>query len=135
MKRNGTYALDFQAPALVGTQLTYLRGRQFMGHLVVLCFLPHAGPLQMDAIDRYAGRFLGIGVTLLIVSPDGRSLHRLWIDQSQKSSIAVLADPCGRLHRLFGVTGASLSSRCRSFVIDGEGVLRLCVSHNFIDGD
>jgi len=98
MKRNSVYALDFQAPALMGEQLTYLRGRQFMGHVVVLCFLPYAGLLSVGAMDRHAARFLEIDATLLIVSSGGRPLHRLWIDQSPPS-IPVLADPCGRLHR------------------------------------
>jgi len=82
MKWNSVYALDFQAPALMGEQLTYLRGRQFMGHLVVRCFLPYAGLLSVEAMDRHAARFLEIDATLLIVSSGGRPLHRLWIDES-----------------------------------------------------
>ena len=36
MGQNRMYVLDFQSPALVGKQLTYLRATQFAGQLVAL---------------------------------------------------------------------------------------------------
>ena len=95
MKWNSVYALDFQAPALMGEQLTYLRGRQFMGHVVVLCFLPYAGLLSVEAMDRHAARFLEIDATLLIVSSGGRPLHRLWIDESPPPRYPCWQTPAG----------------------------------------
>ena len=47
MKQNGMYALDFKVPALDGGPLIYLRGAQFLGRLVALCFfLTLASPLM-----------------------------------------------------------------------------------------
>jgi alkyl hydroperoxide reductase subunit AhpC len=135
MKRNGTYALDFHVPALVGKQLSYLHGRQLMGRLVALCFLPYAGLLSVDEIDRHAARFQQVGATLLIVSSGARPLHQLWIDQPEKPWTPVLADPGGQLHRSFDVAYTQSSSRCRTFVIDRQGILRLRVSHDFVGGD
>lgn len=135
MKRNGMYVLNFQSPALVGGRLTYLHGEQFAGRVVALCFLPYAGILSADAIDRHAARFQQIGATLLIVSSGARPLHRLWIDQSEKPWTPVLADPCGRLQRSFSVAVTHFAPRCHTFVIDRGGILRLRMSHDFVDGD
>ncbi|MEP6933942.1 MAG: redoxin domain-containing protein [Nitrospirota bacterium] len=135
MKRDGIYALDFHGPALVGRQLTYLHGQQFVGRWVALCFLPYAGCLSVAEIDRHAARFQQVGARLLIVSSGARPLHRLWIDQPEKPWTTVLADPSSRLHRVFGVAVVESSPQCRTFVIDGRGILRLRVSHDFVDSD
>jgi len=47
----------------------------------------------------------------------------------------VLADPCGRLHRSFGVAVSEPSLNCHTSIINREGILGLRVSHNFIDHD
>ena len=47
----------------------------------------------------------------------------------------VLADPCGRLHRSFGVIVAEPSLHCHTYIIDREGILRLYVSHDFLNHD
>jgi len=135
MKRNGMHALDFHGPALVEGHLTYLRGTRYMNRVVVLCFLPYVGLLSADEIDRHAARFEEAGATLLIVSSGGRPLHRLWIEQQNKPNTPVLGDLCGRLHRLFGVAAAERSARCHTFMIDQEGILRLRVTHDFVDRD
>ena len=135
MKRNGTYALNFHAPALVGRQLTYLHGQQFAGRYVALCFLPYAGVLSAEIIDGHSEQFDRVDATLLIVGSGPGPLHRLWTDQSEKPWTPVLVDPCGRLHRSFGVAVTEFPGRCHTFVIDRVGILRLRVSHDFVNGD
>lgn len=135
MKRNGMYALDFHSPALVEGHLTYLRGTQYMNRVVALCFLPYVGLLSADEIDPHAAMFEAVGATLLIVSSGVRPLDRLWIGQPVKPNTPVLADLCGRLHRLFGVAAAERSARCHTFMIDQKGILRLRVTHDFVDRD
>ena len=135
MKRNGMYALDFQGPAMIEGHLTYLRGTQYMNRVVALCFLPYAGLLSVDEIDRQAAQFEEVGATLLIVSSGVRPLDRLWIGQPVKPNTPVLADLCGRLHRSFGVAAAERSVRCHTFMIDRKGILRLRITHNFVDRD
>ena len=74
------YVLDFQAPALVGRQLTYVRTTQFAGQLVALCFLPYAGIVAIETFDHQAERFQRIDATLLIVSSSARLFHRMWAE-------------------------------------------------------
>ena len=133
MKRNGMHALDFHGPALVEGHLTYLRAMRYTNRVVALCFLPYAGLLSAEEIDRHAARFEEVGATLLIVSSGVRPLDRLWNGQPVKPNTPVLADLCGRLHRLFGVVAAERSARCHTFMIDQKGLLRLRVTHDFVD--
>ena len=135
MKQNGMHVLDFHVPAMVGKQLIYLRGEHLAGRLVVLCFLPYAALISGEKIDHQADQFQEIETALLIVVSGPRPLHRLWIDQSQAPWTAVLADPCRQLHRLFGVQAVEASPRCRTFVIDLNGILRLRVTHDFVESD
>lgn len=135
MKRTGMHALDFYGTALVGGDLTYLNGTRYMNRVVALCFLPYVGLLSAGEIDRHAARFDKVGATLLIVSSGARPLHRLWIGHPDKPNTPVLEDLCGRLHRLFGVATRERSARCHTFMIDRSGILRLRVTHDFVDYD
>jgi len=135
MKQNGMYALDFHGPALMHGDLTYLHARRYADRIVALCFLPDVSRVSTKMIDRQGRRFENVDVTLLIVASGSRPLHRMWIGRQNKPSTPVLADPCGRLHRSFGVGIASPPRRGHTFVIDGSGVLRLCVSHDFTERD
>jgi alkyl hydroperoxide reductase subunit AhpC len=135
MKRNGMHALGFHGPALMGGDLTYLRGTQYVNRVVALCFLPYVGLLPVDEIDRHAAQFDEVGATLLIVSSGVHPLDRLWIWQQDKTNTPALEDFCGRLHRSFGVARAERSARCHTFMIDRKGILRLRVAHDFVDRD
>jgi alkyl hydroperoxide reductase subunit AhpC len=135
MKRNGMYALNFHGPAMVEGNLTYLRGTQYVNRVVTLCFLPYVDLLSAGEIDRHAARFEEVGAKLLIVSSGVRPSHRLWTGQLDKPNTPVMADLSGRLHRSFGVAETGRSVRCHTFMIDRKGVLRLCVTHDFVDSD
>lgn len=135
MKHNGMHVLNFRVPALVERELCYLRGTQFLGRLVALCFLPYAGLIAADEIDHQAYQFNEIDATFVVVGSGTCPLHRLWLDDSERSGTAVLADPCSQLHRAFGVAVSARSPRCHTFVIDRDGILWLRVSHDFVDGD
>lgn len=135
MIRNGMHALDFHGPALVGGALTYLRGTRYIDQVVALCFLPYAGIVSADMIDRHARNFHDIDAALLIVASGTRPLHRLWGDQQANPLTPILADLCGRFHRAFGVAVVELAQRCHTFVIDRTGLLRLRVSHDFVEHD
>lgn len=135
MKRNGMHALDFRGPALVGGALTYLRGTRYVDQVVALCFLPYAGIVSADMIDHHAQGFHDVDATLLIVASGARPLHRLWGDPQDRPRTPILADLGGRIHRAFGVVMMDLAQRCHTFVIDRTGLLRLRVSHDFIEHD
>ncbi|BCA56635.1 peroxiredoxin [Nitrospira sp. KM1] len=135
MKQNGSYVLNFRGPALVGQQLTFVHGKQFEGRTMALCFLPYAGLIAPDKADHASEQFEFVGTTLVIVVSGAYPMHRLWSPHSEKPRTTILADPCGRLHRSFGVMDSQPSSRCRTFLIDREGILRLRVTHDFIEQD
>jgi len=89
--------------------------------------------LRPRTIDSIAEGFLRAGVRFLIVASGAGPLHRAWSDYQQMPRTPILGDPCGRLHRSFGVAESEPLSRCRTFVIDGAGVLRLQFMHDFTD--
>ncbi|MEC4890057.1 MAG: redoxin domain-containing protein [Nitrospira sp.] len=132
MKQTGTYALDFQGPALIGDRLTYLRGAQYADTVVALCFPPDARLISAEKIDWQAHRLQELGAALLIVCSSAYPLRRLWADQRNTLATPVLADLCGRIRRSFGVAVAEEAQRCHTFVIDRMGILRLRVNHDFI---
>ena len=132
MRRNKTIMLNFRAPALVNRRLTYLSGMQCLGYVTVVCFLPYLRVMAAEKIDGIAEGFLRAGVRFLIVATGAGPLHCAWSDHEQMPRTPVLGDPCGRLHRSFGVESEPLS-RCRTFVIDGAGILRLQFMHDFTD--
>lgn len=131
MKRDGMNMLDFCVPALVEGQLSYLCGTRYLGQLVAICFVPPVGLIPAECLDRQAGRFQEIDTVLLIVSPRGWPLHRLWSPHSVKPRTPVLADPCGRLHRSFGVAATEPSPCCHTFLVQREGTFRLALTHDF----
>ena len=135
MKHNGMHVLNFSEPALVRREFIYLRGKHLLGRLVALCFLPSRGQIAVDQMDRQAQRFQGIKVSLVLVGPGAHPLHQLWVGQVEKPWTAVMSDPCGRLHRSFGVAESVPTLRCHTFVIDQGGILRLRVTHDFVDRD
>lgn len=135
MKRNGIYALDFHGPALIGGEIKYLRGRQFLDKVLALCFLPYPGLVPTEMIDRQACRLREVDATLLLVASGTRPLHRLWRERGDKPTVPVMTDLCGRLHRAFGVAVVEPGQRCHTFVIDRTGVLRLRLSHDFVEHD
>lgn len=135
MRRHGMYALDFCSPALVEGALTYVRGQRYAGQVVALCFVPYAGLLLPDVIERCAARFEEVESALLLVVSGARPLYWMWLEDARQLRTPVLADLCGRLHRSFGVAIQEPLQRCRTFVIDRLGILRLRVSHDFLEHD
>jgi len=136
MRLNVANMLNFRAPALVGGQLTYLSGKQFAGRLLVMCFLPDQGIIAAaETLDQQADRFHRIDVDFLIVGSDACLHYQVWQDREKRHQATVLADPCRRLHRMFGVTAGLSASRCATFLVDEEGIVRLRWRHDFAPGD
>ena len=133
MRRNKAIMLNLRAPALVNRKLTYLSGMQCLGHVTVVCFLPYLRGMAAERIDGIAENFCRAGVRFLIVASGEGPLHGAWSDHQQMPRTPILGDPCGRLHRSFDVVESEPLSRCRTFVIDGAGVLRLQFMDDFTD--
>lgn len=132
MRQIGDRAPRFRVPALANGHLSdYFDSVLFRGRWVALSFLPYVGVIDITFFNRQAETFKQIDTVLLIVNSGSRPLHRLWIGCAEKPRIALLADPLGRLHRSFGITAIPPHAKCRTFLIDSEGILRLHVSHDF----
>lgn len=135
MKQIRLRATDLSGPALVEGGLAYLCGASYVKQTVALCFLPSEGHLLGETIDQQAQGFRDIDVALLIVAAAANPLHRLWMGREDKPRTSVLADVGGRLRRAFRVSGVGTLSRCHTIVIDQTGVLRLRISHDFVEHD
>lgn len=135
MARTHLRAADLDGPALVEGALTYLRGVRYAERAVALCFLPYPGLLPVEMIDRQAREFDEIDTALLIVASGARPLHRLWAARGDKPRAPVLGDVGGRLHRALRVAIVEPALRCHTIVVDRTGVLRLRVSHDFVEHD
>ncbi|BFU93569.1 MAG: protein of unknown function [Nitrospira sp.] len=136
MRLNETSMLDFRAPALVGGEVRYLSGKQFHGRVIVMCFLPDQGIIAAaETLDDQTERFREVEAEFLIVGSDACLHHQLWQDGENRHRATVLADPCRRLHRMFGIAGDSSGSECRTLLLDEEGIVRLRWRHDFSCSD
>jgi alkyl hydroperoxide reductase subunit AhpC len=136
MKLNEKSLLDFRVPALVGGQFKYLSGKQFSGRLLVMCFLPVQGIIAAaETLDEQSDRFERVNVEFLIVGSDACLHHQLWQDREKRHRATVLADPCHRVRRMFGIARDSADSRCFTVLLDEEGIVRLRWRHHFSNSD
>jgi alkyl hydroperoxide reductase subunit AhpC len=131
MIRIGHTAPRFRVPALVDGTLGYIDSRRFSNHWIVLCFVPRLGLIETSFLDRQANscHFTGEHCSLFAVSSANDTLHQPWLSRIGKVKPVLLADPLGHLHRIYKVS-TDPASRCRSFVIDPEGLLRFQIVHD-----
>lgn len=132
MRLNEASMLDFRVPALVGGEVRYLSGKQFRGRVIVMCCLPDQGIIAAaETLDDQTERFREVDAELLIVGSDASLHHQLWQDRERRRCATVLADPCRRLHRMFGLASGSSGSQCRTLLLDEAGIVRLRWRHDF----
>jgi alkyl hydroperoxide reductase subunit AhpC len=130
MRRIGERAPCFWFPALVEGNLTYIEFASFRGRWVALCFLASLGLIESVFLDRRTEAFAREGAALLAVVPDDRALRRPWCSQFGKLPIPLLTDPLKRLHRAYGMVASQHQGRCRSFLIDPNGIIRFHLVHD-----
>jgi peroxiredoxin len=86
-----------------------------------------------DLADNYA-EFQRLGVEIYSVSTDTHFAHKAWHDASEtvsKIRFPMLGDPTGTIARNFGVMIEDEGIALRgTFVIDPEGVIKLCEIHD-----
>jgi len=120
----------FRLPALVEGTLTYLDSARFKGRCVALCFLPPLGLLESAVLERYSPIFDQQKADLLGIVPENAFFSGTWHRWIWPNGLILLSDPLGRLSRSFGVSHRPAPSRCQSFVIDPEGILRYHLVHD-----
>lgn len=138
--------IDGEVPAF--TLEAYHEGKKktinlsaYRGKWIALVFYPgdftFVCPTELEELALHYEEFKKENAEVLCVSTDSVWVHKAWHDTSpavQKITFPMLADPTGRLSRMFGVylplTGEALRG---SFIIDPEGRLKTIeINHNDI---
>ena len=133
-----TAVKPFRATAYHNGKFEQVTEQDLRGRWSVVFFYPadftFVCPTELgDLADRY-GVFQDLGVEIYSVSTDTHFAHKAWHDASEtvsKIRFPMLGDPTGTLARNFGVMiedeGVALRG---TFVIDPEGVIKLCEIHD-----
>jgi len=133
MIRIGEKALPFRIPAIIDQELVYLDPDRFNGKWVALCFVSRLGLSEATVLD-HQGKALEEAGAVLLVTPTGtKSLQTLELTYLDGVSFTTIADPLGRLQRLYGGPIILPPSRCQTFFIDPDGFFRLYVAHSAND--
>jgi alkyl hydroperoxide reductase subunit AhpC len=103
---------------------------QFQGRWTVLCFVPGLGLIEALFLNRQVEAFAQKGASLLAVSPEDAPFHHPWVSQISTVRVPILADPLGLVRRRYGITQAYAPGRCRSFLLDPDGLLRFHLVHD-----
>lgn len=132
MLKVGQKVEDFEVQAYIPDEIKKVRLSEYKGKWVVLLFYPadftFVCPTELEEAANYYEDFKKAGAEILSVSVDTVFVHKAWHDTSpaiKKIKYPMLADPGGRLCRLFGTyieeDGLSLRG---TFIIDPDGVLK-----------
>ncbi len=124
---------DFEADAYLPDKDDFgkIRLSDYRGKWVVLLFYPadftFVCPTELEDAAEFHERFREEGAEIMSVSTDTHYVHKAWHDHSQaisKVRYPMLADPAGKLSRIFGtyLEDAGLSLR-GTFIIDPDGRL------------
>lgn len=130
MIRIGYPVPNFRVPALAEGTLTYFDRTGIKGCCLVLSFLPPLGLLEFSTLARYAQSFDQEKAVFAGVVSEGSFFDGPWQRRCWPQGLILLSDPLGRLSRSYGVGSISAVTRCQSFVIDPEGILRYHLVHD-----
>jgi peroxiredoxin (alkyl hydroperoxide reductase subunit C) len=129
---------EFSADAYDNDEERKVKLSEYRGKWVVMLFYPadftFVCPTELsEAADHYE-EFKKIGAEILSVSTDRVEVHKAWHDASasiKKIKYPMLADPTGRICRMFGTfideEGKSLRG---TFIIDPDGKLKAMDVHD-----
>lgn len=120
----------FSRPALQNGALKYLDFSALYGRWVVLCCLPRLNLVEATIVSCQAEKLTPDGADFLAVALEDRALHRLWLSRLGMLQVPILVDPLLWLHRSYGVVLGQASTRCRTFFIDPDGLLRFHLVHD-----
>lgn len=130
MRRIGERAPRFRVPALMEGAFIYIDSARFQGRWMVLCCLPSLGLVEPTFLDQQVEAFAQKGASLLAVGPEDDSLHQPWASRIGKLRVPILADPLRRLRRSYGIARAYAPGRCRTFLMDPDGLLQFHLVHD-----
>ncbi len=132
MIRIGEAVPDFELDAFVDDDIKKINMTDYEGKWLVFIFYPadftFVCPTELEDAALLYDEFKKEGAEVFSVSTDTAYVHKAWHDQSaaiKKVRYPMLADPAGRICRLFGtyIENEGLSLR-GSFIVDPDRVLK-----------
>ncbi|KUH34528.1 alkyl hydroperoxide reductase [Thermococcus celericrescens] len=131
MVKVGEVVPDFEADAYFPEKddIGKLKFSDYKGKWVVLAFYPadftFVCPTELEELADYYEEFKKEGAEVISVSTDTAYVHKAWHDASpgiKKIKYPMLADPAGKVSRLFGtyIEDEGVSWRA-TFIIDPDG--------------
>ena len=129
---------DFEADAYHEEEIKKIKLSDFRGKWVVIFFYPadftFVCPTELEELAEHYGELQKLGVEVFSVSTDTVFVHKAWHDSSpaiRKIKFPMLADPTGKISRLFGVYSEEEGIAFRgTFIINPEGILKVIEIHN-----
>lgn len=129
---------DFETKAFHENKIKKIKLSDYKGKWVVVFFYPadftFVCPTELEELANNYEKLKKMNVEVLSVSTDTEFVHKAWHDNSpaiKKVNFPMLADPTGKLCKLFGtyIREEGLSLR-GSFIIDPDGVLKTIEIHD-----
>lgn len=129
---------EFSAKAFHENKIKEIKLSQYQGKWVVVFFYPadftFICPTELEELANNYEKLKSMNVEVLSVSTDTEFVHKAWHDHSpaiKKVNFPMLADPTGKISRLFGtyIREEGLSLR-GTFIIDPDGVLKTIEIHD-----
>ena len=129
---------DFEAKAFHENKVKKIKLSDYKGKWVVVFFYPadftFVCPTELEELAHNYEKLKSMNVEVLSVSTDTEFVHKAWHDNSpaiKKVNFPMVADPTGKISRMFGVyikeEGLALRG---SFIIDPDGVLKTMEIHD-----
>ena len=129
---------DFTAEAYHEGKIKKVSLSEYAGKWVILVFYPadftFVCPTEIEEYADHYKKFHAEQAEIITVSTDTAFVHKAWHDISKavgKVTFPMLADPSGRICRMFGtyIEDSGLSLR-GTFIIDPDGVLKTIEVHD-----
>ena len=133
-----TTVAPFKAQAYHNGKFVEVTDQSLKGKWSVIFFYPadftFVCPTELEDLGSKYDELKGMGVEVYGVSTDTHFSHKAWHDTSdtiRKVNYPLVGDPTGAITRSFGVMIEEEGLALRgTFVINPDGVIKLCESHD-----
>ena len=138
MIKIGEKVPDFEVEAYQNEDFRKVRLSDYKGKWVAMIFYPadftYVCPTELEEAAELYDEFKKSGAEIVSVSTDTHFVHKGWHDVSpaiKKVKYAMLADPTGKVCRMFGTYNEENGLSFRgSFIVDPDGVLKVAEIHD-----
>ncbi len=129
---------DFETDAYHNDEIKKVSLNNYKGKWLVVFFYPadftFVCPTELEELADHYEEIKSLDAEVLSVSTDTVFVHKAWHDASKaikKIKFPMLADPTGKISKMFGVYSEEEGLAYRgTFIIDPDGVLKAIEVHN-----